>query len=62
MTFQRWARLLIGVLKGDDFMVSTVKADREGEAACAPTPWQLKTCYLQVYRKESYGQNNKQDC
>lgn len=34
MTFQRWARLLIGLLKGDDFIASTVKDDSEGEAVC----------------------------
>lgn len=31
MTFQRWAHLLIGVMKGD-FMASTVSADGKGEA------------------------------
>lgn len=34
MTFQRWARLLIGVLEEDDFIVSAVKANVGGESVC----------------------------
>lgn len=45
MTFQRWARLLIGVIKADDFTVSTVKADSKGacrrERTSRPTYHQL---------------------
>lgn len=55
MTFQRWARLLIDLLKEDDFIVSTVKADVEAESVCKLEPF--KTYYLQVYY-----QNNVQNC
>lgn len=52
MTFQRWARLLIGVLRGDDFIASTVKADSKGEAArrrSRPAIWKptiYRPCHL----------------
>lgn len=54
MTFQRWARLLIGVLRGDDFIASTVKADSKGEAArrrSRPAIWKLtiyRPCHLRT--------------
>lgn len=54
MTFQRWARLLIGVLRGDDFIASTVKADSKGEAArrrSRPAIWELliyRPCHLRA--------------
>lgn len=46
MTFQRWARLLIGVLKEDDFIVSRVKADIGGESVC----WRWSLLKLTIYK------------
>lgn len=49
MTFRRWARLLIGVIMADDFMVCTVEADSKGEA----TLQQLKTHFAEHYRQQA---------
>lgn len=61
MTFQRWARLLIGVLKADDFIASTVKADNEGEAkSCGSSrPAMFK---FTIKRPSQKLQNNNQRC